>query len=328
MKKKRFIASLAMTMMGVSMAAQAESLKIGMSQYPEGLHPLLVSNVASSYILSTAIRSPIIYGKNWELVCNACETVPTFENGLAKRVTLPDGREGIQMSLTIPDDLYWDGTPVTTKDFQLGFEIERDERVGNPGLQEAKTIESIQVHNDKKFDVLLNKITFKYSSYIPAMLPAHLEGDIYKADPANYAKKSLYAIAPTTPGLYYGPYLIDKVRAGSFITAKPNPFWKGKQPKFDRLIFKTVENTAALEAHLLSGSVDYLPGELGLSLDQVLQLEKRHKDKFNVHYEPGLLYEHLDTTMENPHLAIKKVRQALLYGANRQQLVDQLFQGV
>ncbi|WP_028024124.1 peptide ABC transporter substrate-binding protein [Enterovibrio calviensis] len=328
MKKTILALAMAAPLALSAASASAETLKIGMSQYPEGLHPILVSNVAASYILSTAHRGTVIYGKDWLLQCNACVEVPSFENGLAERIKLEDGSEGIKMTVTIPDDLFWgDGVPVTTKDMKLGFDIATDKRVGNPGLQEAKTMEKLVLLDDKKFEVYLNKITFKYNTFVPTPMPAHVEGDLYAKDPTSYSKTTKYATEPTNPGLYFGPFVLSKVNAGSFITAEQNPHWKGKSPAIDEIIFKAVENTSALEAHLLSGSVDYLPGELGLSLDQVLQLEKRHGNKFNVHYEPGLLYEHLDTTMDNPHLAKKEVRQALLYGANRQQLVDKLFAG-
>ncbi|USH01212.1 peptide ABC transporter substrate-binding protein [Grimontia kaedaensis] len=328
MKKTILAMAMAAPLALSAASANAETLKIGMSQYPEGLHPTLVSNVAASYILSTSYRKSVIYGKDWLLQCNTCVEVPTFENGLAERITLDDGREGIKMTVAIKDDLFWgDGTPVTTKDILLGYNISVDERVGNPGLQEAKTVEKVVALDDKNFEVYLNKVTFKYNTFVPDALPAHIDGPLYEQDPASYQKTTKYSTDPTNPGLYFGPYVLSKVNAGSFITATPNPNWKGKAPSFDELIFKTVGNTAALEAHLMSGSVDYLPGELGLSLDQVQQLEKRHGGKFNVHYEPGLLYEHLDTTMDNPHLAKKEVRQALLYGANRQQLVDKLFGG-
>ncbi|WP_163392291.1 peptide ABC transporter substrate-binding protein [Enterovibrio norvegicus] len=312
-----------------SVSVSADTLKIGMSQYPEGLHPTLVSNVAASYVLNTAYRKTVIYGKDWQPQCNVCVEIPTFENGLAKRITREDGSEGIKLTVTVRDDLFWgDGTPLTTKDIQLGYEIQKDERVGNPGLQEAKTMEKLVLLDDKTFEVYLSKVSFKYrTDYFPDPLPEHVEGALYRADPTNYSKTTKYATDPTNAGLYYGPYVLNKVSPGSFITAQRNPHWKGQPPAFDELVFKTVENTSALEAHLLSGSVDYLPGEIGLSLDQVLQIEKRHGKKFNVHYEPGLLYEHLDTTMNNPHLAKKEVRQALLYGANREQLVDKLFSG-
>ncbi len=119
-----------------SVSVSADTLKIGMSQYPDGLHPTLVSNVAASYVLNTAYRKTVIYGKDWQPQCNVCVEIPTFENGLAKRITREDGSEGIKLTVTVRDDLFWgDGTPLTTKDIQLGYEIQKDERVGNPGLQ-------------------------------------------------------------------------------------------------------------------------------------------------------------------------------------------------
>jgi len=33
-----------------------------------------------------------------------------------------------------------------------------------------------------------------------------------------------------------------------------NPTWEGQKPYFQRIVVKTIENTAALEANLLSGA--------------------------------------------------------------------------
>src|SRR3546814_9377895 len=58
----------------------------------------------------------------------------------------------------------------------------------------------------------------------------------------------------------------------------------------------------SLEANLLSGNVDMIAGELGLTLDQALAFEKRHGDDYQVIYEPSLLYEHIDLMLDNPIL--------------------------
>jgi len=92
-------------------------------------------------------------------------------------------------------------------------------------------------------------------------------------------------------------------------------------------VVKIIENTAALEANLLSGNVDYVLGELGLSLDQALAFEKRHKDKYNVVYKPALIYEHIDVNLDNPLLKDRRVRQAILMAIDRQAINDKLFEG-
>ena len=85
-------------------------------------------------------------------------------------------------------------------------------------------------------------------------------------------------------------------------------------------------NTNALESNLLSGTIDAI-SPLGLPLDQALDFERRHGTKFAFHYRPSMTWEHIDCNLEDPILKDKRVRQALLYSANRQQIVDVLFQG-
>jgi len=106
-----------------------------------------------------------------------------------------------------------------------------------------------------------------------------------------------------------------------------NPTWAGEKPHFKRLVVKIIENTAALEANLLSGNVDYVLGELGLSLDQALAFEKRHKDKYVVIYKPALIYEHIDVNLDNPLLKDRRVRQAILMAIDRKAINDKLFEG-
>jgi peptide/nickel transport system substrate-binding protein len=70
-----------------------------------------------------------------------------------------------------------------------------------------------------------------------------------------------------------------------------------------------------------------IAGELGLTIDQALAFEKRHGDKFQVTYKPGLIYEHIDLNLDNPILQDQRVRQALVYALDRQAISDQLFEG-
>ncbi len=90
---------------------------------------------------------------------------------------------------------------------------------------------------------------------------------------------------------------------------------------------RILENTAALEANLLSGAIDYVAGELGMSLDQALALEKRRGKDFKIIYKPSLVYEHIDLNLDNPILADQRVRQALLHALDRKTLTARLFAG-
>src|SRR3546814_9278882 len=85
--------------------------------------------------------------------------------------------------------------------------------------------------------------------------------------------------------------------------------------------------TTALEANLLSGNVDMIAGELGLTLDQARAFEKRHGEDYQVIYEPSLLYEHIDLMLDNPIMQDKRVRQALVYAIDRETINQRLFEG-
>ena len=162
------------------------------------------------------------------------------------------------------------------------------------------------------------------------LLPAHLEQPVYEAarDPGDYMRRSVYNVAPTDPGLYNGPYRITAIDTGSQLVLERNAHWSGDRPWFDRIVIKTIGNTAALQANLLSGDVDMVPGDsVGLTLDQVLQLQQQHPDRFAYAYKPNLAYTHIDLQLDNPVLADVRVRRALLMGIDRQTLVDKTMGG-
>jgi peptide/nickel transport system substrate-binding protein len=117
------------------------------------------------------------------------------------------------------------------------------------------------------------------------------------------------------------------VQPGASISLEPNAHWHGAKPHFRRIVVRVIENTAALEANLLSGSLDYVAGELGFTLDQALALEKRQAARFDFQYVPSLLYEHVDLNLDVPQFKDRRVRQALLHALDRESLVRQLFEG-
>jgi peptide/nickel transport system substrate-binding protein len=123
--------------------------------------------------------------------------------------------------------------------------------------------------------------------------------------------------------------MIATYQSGQQIVLEPNPHWAGVKPGFKHIVIKLIENTAALQANLLSGDVDMVAGEgIGLTIDQVIGLRKQQPDKFDYIFKPSLTYEHLDLKKENPILADLRVRQALLYAMDRKTMVDRLFDGM
>ncbi|MEM7255492.1 MAG: peptide ABC transporter substrate-binding protein [Pseudomonadota bacterium] len=307
--------------------AKQDELTVGITQYPATLHPSIQTMLAKTYVLAMVRRPITLYNHDWNLECMLCTKLPSLDDGSAVIEDLPDGKKGIAVTYTLDAKAVWgDGTPITTKDVMFTWEVGREPLAGVAGQEQYRRILSIDVHDDKTFTMHIDRVTFDYASINGfALLPEHLERAQFEPDPKAYRNRSLYETDPTNPGLYFGPFVISEVSRGSHVVLSHNPRWWGKAPQFKRIVVKAIEKTAALEANLLSGGVDYIAGELGLPIDQAIAFEKRHGKRFNVAYKSGLIYEHIDLNLDNPFLQDLRVRQALLYGVDRNAISKKLF---
>lgn len=311
-------------------AAPAErDLTIGITQFPSNFHPNIDSMAAKAYVLGLTQRPFTTFDQHWQLVCMLCTELPTFENGKAVPETTPDGKRGVAVTYTIRPDARWgDGTPLTTRDVRFTWEVGRHPASSVTNAELYRRIWKIDIHDERTFTVHDEKLGFNYNAlndFRP--LPEHVERPVFEADPATYRNRSRFETEPTLPGLAFGPYRIQAVEPGSHVVLGRNPTWWGEPAAFERIVVKAIENTAALEANLLSGEIDMIEGGLGLSLDQALAFERRHGDRFTVLYKPGLIFEHIDLMLDNPILTDLRVRRALLHGIDREAINQRLFAG-
>jgi peptide/nickel transport system substrate-binding protein len=304
-----------------------DELVLAMTQAPGTMNPLISSMLAKSLIRNMTARPITAYDPDWKLVCLVCEALPSLDKGTARLVTLADGKQGIETDFTLKPMRWGDGVPVTAKDIAFTIEVGKHPQSGVASGEGYRRIVKFDIKDDLSFTVTTDRVTFDYNAFDFSILPAHLEKPIFDANPAEYRTRTTYDTSPTNPGLAFGPYRIVELVPGNRIVLEENPTWIGEKPHFKRLVVKIIENTAALEANLLSGNVDYILGELGLSLDQALAFEKRHKDKYVAIYKPALIYEHIDVNLDNPLLKDRRVRQALLMAIDRKAINDKLFEG-
>jgi peptide/nickel transport system substrate-binding protein len=317
---------LALTALAAPARAKDE-LVIGMTQSPGTWNPLISSMLAKSLISNMTSRPLTAWNADWKHVCLACTEVPTIENGKARVIDLPDGKKGMEVDLELRDLKWGDGTPVTAKDVAFTLEVGRHPLSGVASSEAYRRIIKFDAKDDRRFTMTIDRVTFDYNRLGLSLLPAHIEKPIFEANPAEYRNKTAFDTNSTNPGLFFGPFRIVEIVPGNRIVLEQNPTWTGEKPYFKRIVVKIIENTAALEANLLSGNVDYVFGELGLSLDQVLAFEKRHKDKYDFIYKPALIYEHIDTMLDNKLLEDRRVRQAILSAIDRKAISEKLFEG-
>ncbi len=308
-----------------------EILRIGMTQYPSTFHPLFDAMLAKSLILGATLRPITAYTPDWQPSCLLCTDLPSYTNGRATKIRLPDGKTGIRAVYTLRDDLSWgDGTRVTSEDIRLAYDVGRHPQAGvsNHSFY-AEDIARFDVLDAQSFAITFAKEACEFASVDDLTpLPAHLERAIFEQDPATYQNRTLYVTAPDTAGLWMGPYTVSATSGGSAITLTANSQWQGTQPAFHTVQFRVIENTSAMASSLLAGQIDYIAGELGLPLDQALGFEKRlPADAFTVTYKPGLTYEHIDLPADQPPFDDIRVRQAFLMAIDRDSISTRIFDG-
>lgn len=326
-------ALLAITASTAASTAAARQLTIGVTQYPSTLHPAIDSMLAKSYVLGLSARPFVVFDKAWNPACILCEEVPTFANGGAVKTPVPkdigDGTGvGVATTFRIRQGMTWaDGTPVSVDDVIFAWEVGQHPKSGVAEQESYRRILEIRRIDARTFTVINDRVEHRYNLLGLTPLPAHVDRAPFEADPERYRNQTRYVTAPATPGLYNGPYRVTNVLPGAAITLERNAHWPGSPAAFERIVIRVFENTASLEANLRSGGIDYIAGELGLSIDQATALERRARGRYQFKYRPGLIYEHIDVNLEHPALSDVRVRQALLYGANRAGVSAALFSG-
>ena len=307
-----------------------DTLVIGVAQFPSSLNPGINTEVVKSYALGFALRPITAYDKDWNNTCLLCTELPSLENGLARIEERPDGTRGMAVTIKLKPDLRWgDGEPVRAQDIAFTWRMASDPASGLTTPHAWSRASAVDVVDDRTAILHLKRVDVSYASW-DQILPEHVEGAAAAQanDPAGYLTSTLYDKAPTTAGLWDGPYLLSSFQGGQQIVFEPNPNWPGAKPYFKRITLKLVENTAALEASLLSGDVDMTAGEgIGLTIDQVLALRKQYPGRFTYAVRSSLAYEHVDVQRDNPALADVRVRRALLMALDRDTMAKRLFEG-
>ena len=257
-----------------------------------------------------------------------------FQGMLADSVTTEDN---INFVVHIDENAVWsDGTPVTAADVEytvrrLASPVVNNttlmlyafEGVSDEGFVEegAESVAGIQIIDEKtiqftaKYPMALTTFENTYARYIHTM-PKHIieqfsEEELLTADWFN------------KPDVISGPFFLTDYDNDHYISYEANAdYWKGA-PKIDKLNIKIMD-ASQIYAGLQSGEIDIthhtmtaIPQE---DYDSIEALE-------NVEVVYGSPITNQSAFIQTANVTDARVRQALVYAIDRQQLVDQLLKG-
>lgn len=305
-----------------TVSVYSSQIIIGMSQEPDSLDPLFAQMNASFQVLGTIFyggqgNTPAERDNKWKVMPRLSYELPSLENKLWK--ILPNGK--MQTVWHIRKDAVWsDGQPITADDAIFAHTVIMDNKIPVVSRDVDRRIKKIEARDNGKTLVITWKENFAYadSEVVHPFLPKHLLESVYKKSPEKY-DKSFYSTAPIGDG----PYKIAVWKSGSHIILERNSNFFGRRPAIDKIIFKFIPDSNTLMANVLSGEVDAVV-PVGFLFDQGLELAKKAKD-FDVQITEGLVWEHIDFNLDNKYLSDKRLRQAMLYAIDREELVKTLF---
>ncbi len=315
----------------VAMAAPIDTLTIATAAEFETLNPLIAQQASTKYMLYFAYRPLITLTPDLKWFPQAIKEFPTLENKLVKKIG-----EGLDITIDIQDNLQWgDGTPVTCKDIEFAWKVGLSKNVSVASREAYENLSAVawDKATSKKCTFKMIKAKFDYFNQLIDPLPEHLEGPVFeknKGQAEGYDRNTLYVKNPTNPGLYYGPYVITDVKYGSHVSFAPNPKWLGKKPYFQKIIYKLIPNNATMEANLRSGNISAIGPAGGLGVDQAAVFERKVKSEnlpYEVMFEDGVTYAHIDLNLDNPILSDLKVRQAISMSFNKKEMIDAFLEG-
>lgn len=297
-------------------------ITVGLQQEVDTLWPAFREMLASDEVLVTGKVSLSIFNDHWDLIPSGAESLPTLQNGGVE--LLPDGR--MRTTWHIRKDLFWaDGVPLTADDFIFGLTVWQDPSQEILDRTYAEKVERMEARgDDRKTLVITWKEPYAYHANYRNFeaLPRHIVEPIYRSVGSGL-KQHPWGRKPLLAGAFTTEHWED----GQFISVVKNPYAPPRlTPKVDKIIFKFIPLATALEANLVSGSVDAI-SPIGMQVDQALQLEKRRAGEFEFHYTEGLVWEHIDLNLDDPWLKDVRMRRALTHAMNRKNLVESLFQG-
>lgn len=311
---------------GPAVAAEGEKIiNIGVTDSLGGVNPFAIDQTEINKYALDLMFLPLM-----EL-----DKELNFQPMLADSITTEDN---IHFTVHIDEAATWsDGTPVTAQDVEYSVLRYASPVVANTTLllyafegtddatgfveEGASSMAGLTVKDEKtieftaKYPMALTTFQNSYGRYLH-ILPKHViekfgEEELTSADWFNH------------PDVVSGPYILTGYDPNHYISYTANTsYWKGA-PKIDKLNIKIVDGSQVY-AGLQSGEIDItqhtmtaIPQE---DYDSIEALE-------NVKVVYGSPVTNQSAFIQTANLPDEKVRQALVYAIDRQQLVDQLLKG-
>lgn len=339
MVRRRIVATLlAMVVVAAGCARPKETeekptpggtLTLGLLRAPTGLFRPLVSEERDSALVAQLMYSGLLRpGPQYELVCDLCTDFAVSED---KRT----------LTFRLRPDVQWhDGRPLTAADVVFTYQSILAPEYTGAQAGKLTALLGVQAMMDERDaidrEVAAGKVSLTDgAARKTAAWKRWLDGPgrqaVAAVDPNTVTFTADVAFAPlltvmllpiapahTRELVGTGPFKLAEFKQGESVRLVRHDAYHLGKPYVDAIVCRVVPPGQAAEM-LKAGTLDYAP----LSPAEAAGIAEPVK----VAEWPVFGYQYLGLNQDRPLFADRRVRQALLYGLNRQGLVDSLLQG-
>jgi peptide/nickel transport system substrate-binding protein len=224
--------------------------------------------------------------------------------------------DGLVYTFYLRRDVVWhDGEPFTADDVLFTVESIQDEDYqGPPELAELwRTVEADAINDfTLTFTLQAPLATFLDFTTI-GVLPQHVLADV----PASELPRDQFSVRPVGTGMFQ----VGEV-SGDYVILDANPDYFGDKPLLSKIEFKFYPDYQSVLAAYQQGEVEGISEVLPEDLPSV-----RKEEYLNLYTARLSGYTLIFLNLDLPIFEQKEVRQALLYGIDRQRIIDQILDG-
>ncbi len=276
----------------------------GSSADARNLVPILASDTASSGIVGLVFNGLVKYDKDINLV-----------GDLAEGWDIED--EGLAIIFHLRKNIFWqDGVAFTAGDVEFTYQKLIDPNVRTPYSGDFERVKSLEVIDDHTL-----KVTYKepfspgLASWGMSIIPKHL---LEKED-LNSTKFSRSPIGT-------GPYKFKKWITQQKIELTENPNYFEGRPYIDRYISRIIPDPDTLFLELSTQGIDWAAlTPLQFKKKTEVSFFKKNYQKFRTQ---AFIYTYLGYNLDDPKFKDKKVRQALDFAVDKNEIIQGVLLGL
>lgn len=282
-----------------STPAYGDTIIVGSIGEPSVLIPMLAGDSASHEVAGLIFNGLVKYDTDLEIIGDLAESWDISPDGLTITFHL---RKGVRWT---------DGVEFTADDVMFGYKTIIDDKTPT-----AYKEDFLQVKRAKVLDRYTFRVTYK-KPFAPALsswgnlpvLPEHLlrGKDITKA---AFRRKPV--------GM--GPFIFQKWIPGEKIVLRSNHDYFEGRPYIDHYIYRIIPDPSTMFLELRTGGIDLMgltPVQYKKQTDTEFFRKNFHKFRY-----PTFAYTYLGFNLKYGLFTNRKIRQAIAYAINKQEIID------